>query len=388
MDFVSFVPDYWDGPRHNRHFFCLELAKRHKVLFVSPPFSIEKILRRGSRHALSDSGTQQVARQLWIHVPPKFLFTNFRFPWLDRLFRRVRLHLLRQKMRRLGFRNPILLVWHPQYLEMLDEFAGIPSIYYIYDHLSGYTGADPKQRSPRELELIRRVDLVFVLSRKLLEENQSYAKDIVLLPNAVDFEHFSKARAPETQVPEDLATIPRPRIGYVGSINEKVDIDLLEHMATKRPDWSIVLIGRQNFSSTAEKSKFNRLLEHSNVEWISYRNPDVLPAYLKGLDVCLMCYVINGWTYYGDPSKMHEYLAAGKPTVGAPLPSILEYRDVVEVPSSHDEWIDAVARSLDDVSEASRDRRIEVARANSYAERIDQALAVIEDRFGDCGVSD
>lgn len=382
MEFVSFAPDYWNGPRHNRHYFSLELAKHHKVLFVSPPFSIEKILTSRSQGPLATSGTRKVSETLWTHVPSKLLFTNLRFPWLDRFFRRLRVKLLKRTMSRLGFSSPVLLIWHPMYLEMLDAFPGQPSIYYVYDHLSGYAGRSKTERSGREFELLRRADLVFVLSRKLLEENRAHARDIVLLPNAVDFEHFAMARDPATMVPDDIATIPRPRIGYVGSLNEKVDIDMLAAMAVRRSDWSIVLIGRQNFGSPEARSRFDQLVEMPNVHWLPYKAPDQLPAYLKGIDVCLMCYVINGWTYYGDPSKMHEYLAAGKPTVGTGLPSILEHRDVVEIAGTHDEWIDAVAKCLAEKPNELVARRIEVARTNSYAERISTALTEIAERFG------
>ncbi|MGH8249490.1 MAG: glycosyltransferase [Steroidobacteraceae bacterium] len=381
MEFVSFVPDYWNGPRHNRHYFCLELAKWHKVLFVSPPLSIEKYLTWSKRKAVPAAGTRHVGGNLWTHVSPGWLFTNYRFPWLDRQFRGLRSWLLKRAMRKLGFEDPVLLIWHPAFLEMLDAFRGRPSIYYIYDHLSGYGGSDPKQRWPRELELLRRCDMVFALSRKLLEENRPYNSNIFLLPNAVDFDHFSRARDESTEVPADLAAIPGPRIGYVGSINEKVDLGLLETMARQRPGWSIVLIGRQNFATSAESTRFDELIAQPNVHWIPYRNPETLPAYLKGLDVCLMCYVINGWTYFGDPSKMHEYLAAGKPTIGAPLPAILEFADVIEVPRSQSEWLEAVARSLQPGNSAAIERRVQVARQNSYSERIRAALTIIGEKF-------
>ena len=383
MEFVSFAPDNWHGPRHNRHYFCLELAKHHKVLFVSPPIYVEKLLQARSRRQLPESGVRQVADNLWTYVPPKTLFTNFRFPRLDRLFRRLRLQLLRRVMTGLGFKRPVLLIWHPQYLEMLDAFAGSPAIYYIYDHLSGYTGNDSGQRSEQELELIRRADLVFVLSRKLLEENSPYNPNMVLLPNAVDFEHFSKARDPLTVIPDDLAAIPIPRIGYIGSINEKVDIALLDQIAAARSDWSIVMIGRKNFASHDCASRFEDLVRRPNVFWIPYRHPDQLPSYLKGLDVCLMCYVINGWTYFGDPSKMHEYLAAGKPTIGTALPSIVEHQNVVTVSDGQDQWIAAISHALSETGEDARMRRIEVARANSYAERIRTASRLIGEQFGE-----
>ena len=82
------------------------------------------------------------------------------------------------------------------------------------------------------------------------------------------------------------------------------------------------------------------------MHWFGHRPFDLVPAYIKGLDVCMMCYVINNWTFYGDPSKLHEYLASGKPTIGTGLPSIREFADVVQIPETPQEWVAAVDRAL------------------------------------------
>lgn len=378
MNFLSFVPDYWDGPRHNRHYFCLELAKQHRVLFVSPPFYIGKLLRRDARRHAPRSGLTRVTDRLFTYVPPKWLFTNHRFPWLHRLLREIRIFLLRRLARKYGFTDPVLLVWHPAHLEMLGRFGERLVVYYIYDHLSGYSGGDPRKRWSSELELIRKADLVFVLSHKLLEENRQYNSNIHLLANAVDFDLFAQARSESTEIPADISSIRGPRIGYIGTINEKVNVELLSEVASSRPAWSIVLIGRENYKDPQAKKQFENLVARSNVHWLPYKEPAALPGYLKALDVCLMCYVVNGWTYYGDPSKMHEYLAAGKPTVGAPLPAIQEFSNVVRVAESNRDWIDAIQASLGEQGVQHADERIHVARLNSYPERIRRAIELIE----------
>lgn len=379
MNFLSFVPDYWEGPRHNRHYFCLELAKQHRVLFISPPFNIGRVLRRDPSRPNPKSGLKKIHDRLFTYVPSRWLFTNHRFPRLNRLFREIRIFLLRRIAKRLGFADPVLLVWHPSHLEMLGRFNERLVVYYIYDNLAGYGGGNPSQRWSSELELIRRADLVFALSRKLLDENQVHNRNVVLLPNAVDFDHFALARDESTPVPEDIRAISSPRIGYIGTINEKVDVDLLVEIAARRPSWSIVLIGRENYKDANAKQRFVELVGRPNVHWLPYREPETLPGYLKALDVCLMCYVINGWTYYGDPSKMHEYLATGKPTVGAPLPAIQEFSRVVGIPDSHDGWIEAIEAGLAEHDPERVQERIDVARANSYPERIRRAIEAIED---------
>ena len=126
-----------------------------------------------------------------------------------------------------------------------------------------------------------------------------------------------------------------------------------------------------------EKARFLALTARPNVHWFGHRPFDQVPAYIKGLDVCMMCYVINNWTFYGDPSKLHEYLASGKPTIGTGLPAIREFADVVQIPETPQEWVAAVDRSLQETDASLVARRIETARQNSYQARIERFRAVV-----------
>ena len=149
-----------------------------------------------------------------------------------------------------------------------------------------------------------------------------------------------------------------------------MDVPLLEHISSTRPGWSIVLIGRQNYSVEAERQRFLSLVARPNVHWLGHRPHHTLPAYLKGLDVCMMCYVINNWTYYGDPLKMHEYLASGKPTIAVGLKSIQPFADVVAIREKHEDWVVAIEEGLHRDTDEARAKRIETARQNSSSRRI------------------
>ena len=92
----------------------------------------------------------------------------------------------------------------------------------------------------------------------------------------------------------------------------------------------------------------------------------------------MMCYVINDWTYFGDPSKMHEYLSSGKPTVATGLPSIEEFRDVIMIPKTKRGWIEAIESGLNENDEKLKKKRINVANKNSYRYRVNHALKIIE----------
>jgi glycosyltransferase involved in cell wall biosynthesis len=380
VDFLSFSGDYWDGPRHNRHYFCEELSKSHRVLFCSPPFYIVKLIEQLGRHTLSRSGVHRRRPNLVNYVPSKFLFTNHRWPGLNEWTKRRRHQQIRELMRRESFDRPILLLWHPMFREMIGRFDESLVVYYVYDQYSGYAGgAGATHTDPAEVELLERADVVFVLSKELYETKKGFARNIHHLPNSVDFELFSRARDTSTPVPADLAAIKGPRVGYIGTMNEKLNVPLLEHIADKRADWSVVLVGRENYQPGRERDRFNALVARENVHWLGARPYDSVPAYIKGLDVCMMCYVINDWTFFGDPSKMHEYLASGKPTVATGLSAIKEFSTVIDIPETFDGWVDAIDRGLRETDTAMRDRRIETARQNSYPFRVESAVGIIRD---------
>jgi len=252
------------------------------------------------------------------------------------------------------------------------------TIFYIYDQYSGYIGGDPNKPSHNEIELIKNADLVFVLSKKLQQDKKKYRDDIHHLPNAANFHLFSKSRLESTIVPADLSKIPGPRIGYIGTCNEKLNVKLLDFLSNIRPNWSIVLVGRENYSLSEEKNNFIKLINKKNVFWLGNKKHDSIPAYIKGLDICLMSYIVNNWTFYGDPSKMHEYLASGKPTIASDLYSIREYANVIDIPETDEDWIKIIDFRLNESNPNLVQERIKIANENSYEARIDKAMHIIK----------
>lgn len=379
MDFLTFAPDYWHGPRHNRHYFCEELSKTNRVLFVSPPFYIVDIIRGAGKRGLPSSGDEMINENLVAHIPSKLHFTNYRFPGLSKLLKRLRVRRIKRLMKKMGIESPVLLIWHPRFLDMLDFFPDSLVVYYVYDNLTGYIGGDNSKRYEAEDELLRRADVTLVLSQELLKKHAEFSENVHLLPNAVDYDLFSTSRSDLTKIPEELSRVPGPRIGYIGTINEKVDLEILELISDARPDWSIVLVGRDNYQRLEERRRFHRFLERDNVYRFGYREYATIPSYVKGLDVCMMCYVVNEWTFYGDPSKMHEYLASGKPTIATALPAIKEFNDVIDIPEKREDWVSAIESRLNEQSGELRAKRIDVAKQNSYQARVRRTLELLSE---------
>ncbi len=389
MDFVSFSMNYWDDLWQSRHQIASRLATRHKVLFVSPPFSVRDVFTKSRSRPLPKSGLVQRKRNLYTFVPPKWLFENHRFPWIDQAIADLRSLQIKKILSKLGFRDLVLLIWHPRYSNLVGRFGEKVSCYYVDEEFTGYYGvSEAEKESIRGQEdlLLRRVDLVFANGSALLERKNRY-RNAMNVPMGVDFELFSRALLEETPLFEDLSVIPAPRIGYVGNVNDKVDFQLLEYLAAKRPQWSILLIGPDMIKTEMFRAHFAKLRARPNVFIMGSKRLELLPNYIKGLDVCLMCYRIDCWAYFGYPLKLHEYLASGKPVISSDLPSIREFSQVVRIAQGYEEWLRAIEECLRDQSADARQARVEVARQNTWEDRVRLIEEAIAKKMAEKGAS-
>lgn len=382
---VSLQRDDWDSPWQNRHAFLWELSNVCPTFFLAPPFYIVDLIERHRRPTKMRSGLHTIKPDLLAYVPPRWLPYNHRFPRLDSQISRWRSKLVQKAVTEKGFERPILFLWHPSFAGQIGQFNEKLVVYYKYDNYAGYLSdnkSKPGTKVDTEKQLLERADLVFVTSQGLFEMHREYADKMYLVPNGVDYELFSKAVESDHALPTDLATIPGPRIGYVGVINEKVDFRLLTALCRARPEWSIVLIGPDRTRNPEHITHLTELKSQPNSHFLGQKPGREVPNYLRGLDACMMCYLVNDWTYYGYPLKMHEYLAAGKPTIAAGLPAVYEFRHVVSIAEGIEEWLSAIENGLSGDDGVTKEQRQAVARANSWEERVKMALRRISERLG------
>ena len=119
------------------------------------------------------------------------------------------------------------------------------------------------------------------------------------------------------EIPPDIQGIKKPILGYVGTLGEWVDFDILIQLAKAKPDWSIVMIG------PVTSKRFSSLMTGiPNLHWLGEKEYNELPAYLDVFDVCLIPFKVNEFTEKIYPTKFHQYLGAGKPVVSSYLPDL------------------------------------------------------------------
>ncbi len=182
----------------------------------------------------------------------------------------------------------------------------------------------------RDADMCRTADLVIVPSNEMLRRKSQHNPKTHLVPWGVDLTLYAQARDQRTELPADIRDFPRPIIGMFGMLDgRRLHTELLAHLATAHPNWSIVLIGR--CMPNLDRSRLDGL---PNVHFLGMQPVEQIPAYCKAFDVCMIPYVVNEFTRSIMPLKIAEYMATGKPVVSTALPAALELQEVIGV--AHD----------------------------------------------------
>ena len=166
----------------------------------------------------------------------------------------------------------------------------------VYDLTDDWAAFEPDLE--RRVEVQQRIEmlgdksaLVLACSRALEQSAHAWSANVRYLPNAVE------APFPVAEAPDDLQVLPRPRLGYVGTLHSsRLDVELLACTAEMRPTWSFVLLGPNELSS----SDSGRLLGLSNVHYLGVRPHSQVRSYMAALDVCLLPHRVNAFTHSLD----------------------------------------------------------------------------------------
>ena len=218
--------------------------------------------------------------------------------------------------------EPVLWFYTPMMFGFADHLRADRIVYDCMDELSAFAFADPLLVE-REAELLARADAVFTGGYSLYEAKRDRHPSVHPFPSAVDVDHFAAARGGIDE-PADQASIPGPKLGFYGVIDERIDLPLIDAVAAARPDWQIVMIG------PVVKIDPATLPRRANIHWLGGRAYGELPAYLSGWSVALMPFAINAATRFISPTKTPEYLAAGRPVVSTPITDVIRHYGDVE----------------------------------------------------------
>jgi len=253
------------------------------------------------------------------------------------------------------------VAWYytPMALPFTSHLSPAITVYDCMDELSAFRGA-PAELVEMEQRLFEQADIVFTGGASLYAAKRTRHRSVHLFPSSIDVSHFAKARsACETSDPEDQAFIGRPRIGFFGVLDERLDRELVREVAERRADWQFIFVG------PVVKILPTDLPHSENIHYIGQRSYQELPGYIAGWDLAMMPFACNESTHFISPTKTPEYLAAGKPVVSTPI------RDVVRTYGSV--GLVQIAKDAEEF-----DRAMDTAtsqRTNEWLEVVDELLA-------------
>lgn len=286
-----------------------------------------------------------------------------------------------QVNRALKITNPILWLsmLHPEGLT--NRFDHKLVCVLCYDEVSHSPIFTKKQQQLiREFEekLLKKADLVFCTSNELYKNKVKINQNSHFIPNAIESDFIDKTIGNNTYV--DINNIPKPRIGYIGKINIRLDFELIHNIAKNKPEWHWIFIGPVEFS--ADKKLMNKLKYFKNTHFIGEIPHFEIPKYLKYLDVLTIPFVLDEYTKNMNPLKLYQYLACGKPIVSTNLPEVAEFSrqhpDILKIADNKEKFIEYIELSLKEKNPELIQKRINLAKNNTWNKRTEVISNIID----------
>lgn len=235
---------------------------------------------------------------------------------------------------------------------------GWQTIYDCMDEWENFPGIKPALLA-MELRLVRECDLLVVTAQRLYDKWRKYERPMVLARNGVDYEFYQQRCHPNNL----LAEVKHPVIGYYGALADWFDVELMEYLASKRPDYTFVLLGG------VFEVDVSGLQILPNVKLLGQQPYETMPQYLYHFDACIIPFKLNAITEATDPVKLYEYLSGGKPVVSVPLPELAPYRDQVYIAHDKDEFVAQLDLALAEDSRELTTQRQALAQQHTWENR-------------------
>ncbi len=373
---------------------ALEFSKHNRVLYVNSPLdritkmrdkADPKIQRRIRVNQGQEPDLIVLGENFW-NLYPKGLTESINwikhtgvYDFLNKRNNRIFAKAIRSAIDRLGFKDYLIFNDSAMFsgLYIKELLNPLMYVYYMRDYLI----KNPywKRHGVRlEPQLIAKSDLVVNNSTLYANYGREHNPHSYMIGQGCDVSMFTECNTTAA----DLETIPGPRIGYVGFLSSRrLDIPLLEYIATKRPDWHLVLVGPEDevFAASA-------LHQMANVHFLGPRDPVTLPSYIHGFDICMNPQVVNDATRGNYPRKIDEYLAMGKPTIATATEAMEYFRDYTYLGSTPEEYPELISKALAENTMEKQAQRRAFANEHSWTNNVAEIYRLMEHVAAEKGI--
>lgn len=377
-DIICFSTTTWEPIPTRKQQIMKRMPEDIRIFYVEPPITyigplkdkrIKQYLKKYKNNPF------KIKENLYVFsLPPIFPFYN-KLRIINKINQwKIARYIKKEIVNKFGVKKPILWTYMPNSIDLINKFDKRAVIYDCVDKHSEYNGLINKQVVDKmEEELARKSNIIFTTAEGLYSHLKEYNNNIFLIPNGADFEHFNRART-KNRIPKEMESIKKPILGFVGVIHDWIDLNLIEHLAKKRPELSIVLIGPIGAGVDIET-----LNKCKNVFFLGRIDYKKLPEYIAQFDICLNVFKVNDLSFNVSPLKFYEYLATGKPIVSTNMPQIKNFSDVVYIAYSYDEFLKKCEDALREDNVELIEKRISYAKAASWQNKVDEMVKILKE---------
>ena len=319
-DLVVFSND-WDGDPLSKVHIMRILSKENRVLWVNsignraPKANAHDLQRIWRKLSSFTEGIREVEPNLFVLAPLAIPFYGSEAVRMaNRELLRVQ---VKRAMKQLRFQRPISWSFLPASAPVSGTLGEEFVVYHCVDEFSAFSDTNGRHIAELEERLLRKADLVITSAERLRENKAKVNPNTVLVRHGTDYRHFVKACDASTEIPEDIANLPKPIIGFFGLVADWVDQEAIIATAKAHPEGSVVIIGK-----VAPDCDASALKAVPNIHMLGRKSYASLPGYCKAFDVALMPFTVNELTLNANPLKVREYLAAGLPVVSTDIPEV------------------------------------------------------------------
>ena len=383
--YICFAGQSWDTPlKTNRHYMMDRFAKKNMVLFIEsmglrmPTVSkndIFKILTKIFRSLLGARKTSN--KNLYALDPIIFpVAISNQFSILSMVNRILLNFQVKRALKKIKKNKGIIedikiVLWSyvPTVVPFIGSYKEELLVYDCVDDCSGVKNFS-KTIDYQDQKLTESSDVIFALSKPIFKQKSKINKNVHYAPGAADNQLFGLAMRASTKIPDDVSSIPRPILGYIGNLaDHKQDFKLVEYIAKQRDNYSIVIIGPKWPGDSKLDSDIDKLEKMKNIHFLGLKNHNDLPSYIKSFSVCILPQKSNKYSRSSFPMKLYEYLGSGKPVVSTHTETLVEFKDYIWLADSYNDFLKGIDYYLNSDDTNKRNKRLELAKYNNWDRR-------------------
>ncbi len=373
-DIIIFSSEAWVPFSQRTQSLSLEFAKRgHRVFFIEPMLSLSRIVISIARRETLK--LQSVHTKNIILLRPFIALTTFRGSVtrrFDKVMFRIWFKHIRNRFNISG--RAIIYINLPYWWDNIIDRTTFPGNKIIYDCIDDCRVYSRNARILRVMErseerLSNEADMVLATSKPLRDKISYYNDHVILMSNGVDSEKFIKRKY---DIPDDIRSLKRPRIGFIGALYHWIDFPVFEKIASSRKEANVILVGPTNSDEIYLLAR-----RYENIHYLGSKPYDLVPDYVQSFDVCLNPFKLDNIGQFVNPLKLYEYLILGKPVVSSRTKEMINYHEYVYLYNDYKELDSCLEKALNENQYAEMKKRISFAESNSWRAKVDRIFELL-----------